>query len=86
MTFRKKKTETKVRTTTMTQTQIIISNDDLYTQYPSVHEMAINSFDEITEENYAAVESWLAVEEDGEVTGVIKPIFADWYQEMLDLL
>lgn len=57
-----------------------ISNEDLYQQYPALHEQASETL--CTEQNYPAVEAWL-VEKDsqGNVTGVYEPIFADWYKQ-----
>jgi hypothetical protein len=57
----------------------IISNDELYNKYPSAHAFALDNFDAITEENYVAVESWEVADEEP-VTAIVRPIFADWYE------
>jgi len=60
---------------------IEMDNDELYKRFPSVHEFALENCEEVNEENYPAVESWLVETNNAdEVIGVHKPIFADWYK------
>ncbi|HEX3640085.1 MAG TPA: hypothetical protein VHV10_02220 [Ktedonobacteraceae bacterium] len=56
-----------------------ISNDQLFEQYPGLHEQASETLTD--EVNYPAVESWqVETDSQGNVQGVYSPNFASWYR------
>lgn len=67
--------------TTRNSRQSYIDNDEMYRNYPHMHEVACASFPEVTEESYPAVEGWyITFGTDGEPDGgIVEPVFADWY-------